>query len=134
MKYDYPRYVAYYSRLMPELEGRILRQIRVNIVVPEFNVLFLGLGEQAYAVSGEIGSEILGISKIVGMPELTERDSRIVRTFPLFDRFIDRRIKQVRMIGEAWNGHGFELSFEGLLGETMLIQSIYAGDKEKDFG
>jgi hypothetical protein len=37
------------------------------------------------------------------------------------------------MIGEAWNGHGFEICFEGLLGKTMLVQSIYAGEKPEGF-
>lgn len=119
---------------MPDLEGKVLEQIRVNIVVPEFNVVFIQADAQVYALQGEIGSEILGITKVEKLPDLTEQDYYSIRSYPPYDRFLGKTIVQVRMIGAAWNGHGFEISFRELPGETMIIQSIYSGEKEKEFG
>lgn len=133
MEFDYPTLIARSAEFMVKLEGQVLLDIRVNVVVPEFNVVYLGLDNGVYAIQGQIGSEILGIIEIARLPDLTEQNSSKIRTHPFYNRFLGKRINQVRMIGGAWNGHGFELSFERLLGETMLIQSIYAGDSEKDF-
>jgi hypothetical protein len=40
---------------------------------------------------------------------------------------------QARSIGSAWNGHGFEFSFEGLPDRTMIVQSIDTGERPADF-
>lgn len=37
------------------------------------------------------------------------------------------------MTGDAWNGHGFEISFAEPYDQTMIIQSIYAGGGRRDF-
>lgn len=37
-----------------------------------------------------------------------------------------------RTIGSAWNGHGVELSFVGVPNKTVIVQSIYAGNKPTD--
>ena len=42
-------------------------------------------------------------------------------------------MKQARAIGEAWNGHGIEISFSGILDRTLIIQSIESGDMPAEF-
>jgi len=57
----------------------------------------------------------------------------VTKPFRPFDLFSGRRVTQARMIGEAWNGHGFEFSFEGLPNRTMIVQSICTGaDREQE--
>lgn len=131
MSYDYAADIAHYSQLMPELPGKILREVFVNVSAPEFKAVYLCTDNGVYVIRGEIGSEILGIHKVHQAPE-TQGGSTIQK-FPPFDCFLGKQVTQVRMIGEAWNGHGFELSFSELQGKTILIQSIYAGEKPAEY-
>jgi hypothetical protein len=132
--YIYTERIAQSRSVSYELEGKTLKQFLVQVVEPEFNVAYLIFEDgSAYAVQGEFGSEILSIhwlSAIVAETKPGEK-SRIKRFRP-FEQFIGRRIEQVRMIGEAWNGHGFEFSFEGIANRTMIIQSIYTGQPPDD--
>jgi hypothetical protein len=126
--YDYPKIIKEQCSALPEVVGKTLNKVLVQVVRPEFNVVFLVFEDACYAINGRIGTEIIGIARIDSPPvEGMESSMTITKPFKPYDLFLDRRVSQVRMIGEAWNGHGFEFSFEALPNRTLIIQSIYAG-------
>jgi len=126
--HDYPAIIREHCKALPEVVGKILTQALVQIVEPEFNVFVLVFADSAYAISGRVGAEVIGIHRLDTPPEEgTSSPITVTKPFKMFDLFLGRRIAQARMIGEAWNGHGFEFSFEGLPNRTMIVQSIYAG-------
>lgn len=53
---------------------------------------------------------------------------------PILDQFVGLEVTEARQIGEAWNGHGFEISFKGVPDKTLILQSIYTGSEPKEFG
>lgn len=116
-----------------EIDGKLLIDFFVDVVEPEYNIALLVFDDSIYSVRGVIASELVGIDK------LSKGDfdfmclNRNIMKFPPFDIFLGRKVFQARSIGSDWNGHGFEISFEGLFNRTMIIQSIYAGDKPEDF-
>lgn len=126
---NYTERIAQSRSVSHELEGKTLKQFLVQVIEPEFNVAYLIFEDgSAYAVQGEFGSEILGIHRLSEIPaEARHEENSWTKRFRPFEQFIGRRIEQVRVIGEAWNGHGFEFSFEGIANRTMIIQSIYTG-------
>ena len=118
---------------LEEVEGRVLREFFVQVVGHEYNQAWLVLEDGLYVIAGRLGSEILGIR-----PDDEQRASEIWASsqpnrFPAFDQFAGRTLVQARMIGEAWNGHGFEFTFEGLPSKSMIIQSIYSSPKPEDY-
>ena len=120
-------------RLLPELEGAVISAILVNVVDPEFNIVYIDTDIGSYSIHGESGGEYLGVRKINSMPgQITDEGYRICPYQP-FERFVGRKIAAVHQIGKIWKGHGFELCFEKMPNETMIVQSIYAGDKPEDF-
>ena len=136
--YNYPKVIAEASKLMPELQGATILDISVQVVTPEYNSLTIATDAGVFEFIPEIGGEIVGIHKIEKLPELgdyREHGDLLFKKghFQPFEAFIGKQIKHVRMIGEAWNGHGYEISFRGLYEKTMIIGSIYSGDTPKDF-
>lgn len=127
--YDYESMVAEAAASLGLFEGRVLRQFLTQIIEPEFNVAYLVLDEGAFAIQGCIGGEVLEIVPVAVAPLEGVEENAVVKPFPPFSVFLGRRIIQARSVGSAWNGHGFEFSFEGLIDRTLIIQSIYAGDK-----
>jgi hypothetical protein len=130
--HDYEQMVKDASMELATLEGQLLFRLLVQEVEPEFNVLYLLTDGGAYAIQGRIGGEVLEIVLMDQPPaEGPWPDSCLVVVKPLapFALFEGRRIVQARSIGCAWNGHGFEFSFEGLPSRTLLVQSIYTGSK-----
>lgn len=127
--YDYPKLIRQSCQTLTEIEGRTLVDFLVQIVDPEYNAATLIFADCAYAISGRIGSEILGIERVeIPRTGVIGREVRNERFQP-YDEFLGRRIVQARMIGKAWNGHGFEFTFEGLPNRSMIVQSIYSSPK-----
>ncbi|MDA9981973.1 hypothetical protein N9H39_04415 [Gammaproteobacteria bacterium] len=133
MEYQYEKYIKESCKLLPELEGAVVSQILVNIVDPEFNVVFLDTDKGVFSLQGEMGAEYLGIRKLDLMPEQTDDEGYIVCPYEAFEYFVGKKVIRVHQIGEAWNGHGFELCFENEPEKTIIVQSIYTGDKPKEF-
>jgi len=130
--YDYEQMISEASEALASIQGRILHRVLVQEVGHEFNVVYLITEVGAYAVQGRIGSEVLVIVPMEQPPSLgllSNTSMAIVKPFRPFSMFEGRRIVQGRSIGGAWNGHGFELSFEGQPNRTLIIQSIYTDAK-----
>ncbi len=117
------------NTLLRNLEGALLKGILINVVDPEFNVVYLETDKGNYALHGEVGGEYLGIHCLAKLPEISELDGYIICKYSPFNIFEGRTISQARQVGTAWQGHGYEFSFDGLLTKTMIIQSIYCGTK-----
>ncbi len=124
--YDYPRLIAEACKALPEVEGRMLVDVLVQVVEPEYNQVWLVFEDLTFVIHGRVGSEYLGIE--AGSAP-TDAVMEGVQHHAPFTQFVGRRLVQARMLGEAWNGHGFEFTFEGLTGLSMLIQSIYSSPK-----
>ena len=133
MEYNYPEDIKLALLIMPELKGALILGIRINIVVPEFNVVYLNTDRGVFAIQGHVGGEYLGIVKLDTFPEITYQDGYEVREYVPFQEFVGKIISQIRQVGEAWNGHGLELSFEGEFNRTMIVQSIYAGNRPDQY-
>jgi|ERR1044071_7717606 hypothetical protein len=130
--YDYASMTAEAASKLAQLEGRVLLRCLVQIVPPEFNVAYLALDVGIWCIQGRIGGEVLEIFTIEEIP-VDGREEISIKAFEPFSMFLNRRIVQARSIGSVWNGHGFEFSFEGLPDRTMIVQSIYTGDKADGF-
>ncbi len=129
MSYDYEQYIKESSSLLLKLEGATVLSVLINVVDPEFNVVYLETDKGIYSLQGEIGGEYLGVHELKELPETTSQDGYIICKYPPFEIFVGKRIIQARQIGTAWNGHGYEISFDGMFTQTMIVQSIYGGDK-----
>ncbi|WP_139045639.1 hypothetical protein [Vibrio cidicii] len=127
--YDYEKDVKQACSLLNELEGALVISILVNVVEPEFNVVYLNTDKGVYALHGEVGGEYLGVRRLNELPDMTEQEGYIICKYPPFSMFEGRTISQARQVGSAWNGHGFEFTFDGVFSKSMLVQSIYCGTK-----
>lgn len=132
MEYNYEEYVKESNILLPELEGALVETILINVVDPEFNVVYLETDKGIFALQGEIGGEYLGVHRLTELPQITNQDGYIICKYPPFNMFEGKTISQARQIGYAWHGHGYEFCFEGILTRTMIVQSIYCGSKPPD--
>jgi hypothetical protein len=132
MSYDYEEYTKESSSLLSELEEATLLSVLINVIDPEFNVVYLETDKGIYSLQGEVGGEYLGVHELEELPEITRQDGYIICKYPPFEIFLGKRIIQARQIGTAWNGHGYEISFGGMFIQTMIVQSIYCGDKPND--
>ena len=133
MEYEYKKYIKESCKLLPELEGAMVSEILVNIVDPEFNAVFLKTDKGVFSLHGEMGSEYLGVRKLELMPEQTDDKGYRICPYETFECFVGKKIIQAHQIGEAWKGHGIELCFEKMPNKTMIVQSIYTGDKPEEF-
>lgn len=116
---------------LSEITGKVLVDFLVDVVEPEFNIAYLIFTDSVYAVNGTMGSEVITINKTdYKHINIDNRDLRIFKPYLIFH---NKKIIQARSIGTEWNGHGFEISFEGMCDKSMIIQSIYVGDKPKEF-
>lgn len=131
--YDYESMIAEAASVLSQLEGRVLLRFLTHIVEPEFNVAYLVLDNGVFSIHGRVGGEVLQIVPVDEAPPEISESHAAVKPFEPFSIFLNRRIVQARSIGTAWNGHGFEFSFEGLPDKTMIVQSIYAGDTPPDY-
>jgi len=134
MDYDYPQLIKERTIDLVEIEGQVLENVLINVVEPEYNVLYLKVSSGWYSACGEIGSEILGFKKLEEPPiEGATSQSSWVGPYKPFNIFIGKKINNTRHIGEAWNGHGFEISFENMADRTLIVQSIYTGTEPEGF-
>ena len=131
--YQYEQMVTEAATSVSQLEGRVLKQFLTHVVDSEFNVAYLVLDDGAFAIQGRIGGELLQIVPVENLPAEGVEGNTAVKSFAPFSIFLNRRIVQARSIGAAWNGHGFEFSFEGLPDKTMIVQSIEAGERPAEF-
>jgi len=129
MNYDYQKDIELSCALLSELEGCLLEAVLINVVDPEFNVVYLQTNKGSFSLQGEVGGEYLGVHVLDTMPEITNQDGYIICKYEPFEIFVGRPISQARQIGSAWHGHGFELTFEGCPNKSMIVQSIYCGSK-----
>ncbi len=113
------------------LKNKVLVDFFVDIVEPEINIAYLVFVDNSYAVSGAIGSEIITMTQTES--KYLQIENKQLKQFEPYSIFLNKKIIQVRSIGEEWNGHGFEISFEGMHDKTMILQSIYSGDKPEGF-
>lgn len=129
--HDYNEIIEFERDKISEIEGKILINFLVHIVVPEINIAYLFFADSIYAIHGAIGSEILQINR----KETTDLDYENIKIviFEPYSIFLNKKINKVRSIGEEWNGHGFEISFEGLYDKSMILQSIYTGETPNGF-
>jgi len=135
MEYNYPKLILERCKELKHIEGQVLEAVLINVVEPEYNVLYLKFTNGWFQVSGEIGSEFISISKIDEDPIIgATSNSSWVGEYEPYNIFINKKVISARHIGEAWNGHGFEISFENMPNQTLLVQSIYTGTEPKDFG
>lgn len=132
MKYDYEQYTKDSSKLLCELEGALLKTILINVIEPEFNVVYLSTDKGIFSMQGEIGGEYLGVHRLEEVPEITDQDGYIICKYPPFSIFEGCTISEARQIGSAWHGHGYELCFHGILNKSMIVQSIYCGVKPEN--
>ncbi|EIW15710.1 MULTISPECIES: hypothetical protein [Pelosinus] len=131
MNNDYKGTITISKQKLVEIEGKVLVDFLVQVVEPEFNIAYLIFSDSVYAINGAYNSEVLSINRAV-KKDLRDMDSQLKRFEP-YSVFINKKIVQMRSIGEEWNGHGFEISFAGIHDKSMIIQSIYAGDRANDF-
>lgn len=129
MSYDYPSRIATATAFLAKLQGAVLRQVLVQTVQDEFNIVYLRTSLGYCCIHGDVGGEYLGIRPVDKMPEKALPKGIAVRTFAPFVQFENMTISQARQIGTAWSGHGFEFNFESMHETSMLIQSIYCGSK-----
>ena len=130
--YDYKADIQESCKLLPMIQGALVEKILINVVEPEYNVVYFLTDQGVFALQGEVGGEYLGIKRLDEPPEEINEDGYIICPYLPFIQFEGDRISQARQIGSAWNGHGFEFSFEKNLDKTMIVQSIYAGEKPSE--
>ncbi|MFP3976818.1 hypothetical protein [Marinobacter sp. KMM 10035] len=132
--YNYPEIIKRKTADLSKIVGLKLEKALVNYVSDEINVLYLKAEDRWFSAQPEIGGEILGFHERESAPqeEQTSEGTGVVR-ISLFNPFIGNRVVSARQIGEAWNGHGFELSFSGIMDQTLLVQSIHAGSEPDNF-
>ena len=133
MQYDYPKLIRERSKDLQSIEGQVLEKVLVHVVEPEYNVLYLKFPDGWYEARGEIGSEILGFHKSSEAPiEDKSLPESWIGPYKQFEVFIGKKVASTRHIGNAWNGHGFEISFEDIPDKTLIVQSIYTAPKPAD--
>lgn len=133
--YDYAGRERSFREALLGMVGRRLNRCRLQIVSPEINVVYLGFDDGAVAIQGDIGGELLRLVPISAAPGLgpLDADARIsVRECEAAAPFLGRRIAQARVVGEAWNGHGVELAFEGLPDQTLVVSSVECEENKTD--
>jgi hypothetical protein len=134
MTYDYETLIKKNCQDLKNIKNKILEECIIQLVSHEINIVYLRINKKWYAIHGEIGSEIIGFHKIdekVQEKKLSEITWNV--NLSTVDDFLGHEIVQVRQVGEAWNGHGFEFSFKDIPDKTIIVQSIYTGSEPKDF-
>lgn len=132
--YNYPELILKKTADLLKIVGLTLEKTLINYVADEFNVLYLKADGRWFAAQPEIGGEILGFHELGTSPtEGPTSDGSGIVNCAMFERFIGARVTAVRQMGEAWNGHGFELSFYGIVDHTLLVQSIHTGSEPEDY-
>tara|TARA_R110002124_G_C8958768_1_gene513882 strand:+ start:3363 stop:3848 length:486 start_codon:yes stop_codon:yes gene_type:complete len=134
MEYDYRKIIKEGSSDVTSVKGRRLDSALAHVVADEINVVHLCFDGIWYSVHGLVGSEVMGFKRRERQfqAEIINEGSVVCR-LPILDQFVGLEVAEVRHIGEAWNGHGFELSFKGVPDKTLILQSIYTGSEPEEF-
>ena len=125
---------ADFARSIRALNGRRLREVVLQIIEPEINLVFLRFEDALYALYPWRGGELL---RFVAWDKEIPTELGPGAWYQPFDHaavFHGCSVKQVRAIGGAFNGHGIEISFADALEQTLIIQSIESGDVPRGFG
>ncbi|MCG7549253.1 hypothetical protein [Pseudoalteromonas sp. Of7M-16] len=134
MEYDYKKIIKEGSSDLGSIKGLRLDSALANVVADEINVVHLLFDGVWYSVHGLVGSEVMGFKRsLEQFQEESSNEGRCVCRLPMLEQFIGFEVVEVRQIGEAWNGHGFELSFKDVPDKTLILQSIYTGSEPEDF-
>lgn len=133
MDYDYESIIKENCVDLVSVKEKVIEAALAHIVTDEINAVHLSIGGTWYTVSGVMGSEVMGFAKRKEQfcEEQINEVSRVCR-LPILEQFIGEEIVEVRQIGKASNGHGFELSFRGVPDRTLILQSIYTGAEPED--
>jgi len=131
--YDYPARERRFRDALAAFPGHRLTAMRVQLLHGELNQAYLALDDRTLSIQGDIGGELLKVVDASVLPEIgvVDKDVRIWQP-PQVVRFLGRVIVAARAVGEAWNGHGVELAFEGAPTETILITSVEAPENKRD--
>jgi hypothetical protein len=131
--YDYPGRERRFRDGLAAFVGRRLTAMRIQVLHGELNQVYLGFDERLVSIHGDIGGELLKVVDISALPELglVEEDSRIWQPRQA-TKMIGHTVAAARAVGDAWNGHGMELAFEGLPTETILITSVETPENKTD--
>jgi hypothetical protein len=131
--YDYSRRERRFRESLAAFVGLHLTAMRIQVLHGELNQVFLGLDERLVSIHGDIGGELLKVVDVPALPDLgvVDEDSRIWQP-PQAAKLIGHAVAAARAVGEAWNGHGMELAFEGLPTETILITSVETPENKSD--
>ena len=133
MSYNYEPIQRASHRIAEALSGQLLTSIHVHLVDGEANVVYLISNRNGFVIDGAADGEILRIARLdASIEELRQSDMNIVDCRP-FGIFLQHQVREIREIGLPWKGHGWEISFEGLFGKTMIVQSIYGAPKPEGF-
>ena len=134
MTYEYKQMIEDHCIDFESLKGHRIYKLFANICVDEINIVYLNINKQWYAINGLIGSEIMAFMLLDKEIKETYEESSCTCPLPILEQFKGLKIVNIREMGEAWNGHGFELSFENEPNKTLILQSIYTGADPTDFG
>jgi hypothetical protein len=113
--------------IIKEIIGKQLNDLKVHIVEPEYNIVFMQFDRSWYGINGAVGSEILEIKRYLKTKHVKNSE------FKPYNDFLGHKISNCRFFGDVWNGYGLEFSFQGIFDKTIIIQSIYTGDNPTGF-
>lgn len=134
MEYDYAKIIQEGSSDLTSIKGKRLDSALAHVVADEINVVHLCFDGIWYSAHGLVGSEVMGFKRRgCEFQEEIINEGSVVCRLPILDQFVGLEVAEVRHIGEAWNGHGFELSLKGVPDKTLILQSIYTGSEPEEF-
>ena len=134
MEYDYEKVIKDNTEDLSLVKGKTLEAALANIVGGELNVIHLLFEDIWFSANGLLGSEILEFHRREEKFEKVEfNKENCVIDLPVLNQFIGMEVVEIRQIGTAWNGHGFDFSFKNIPEISILIQSIYTGSEPEDF-
>jgi hypothetical protein len=76
MEYDYPALEKQFREELRQLEGQTLVEVRLQIVTPEINVVYLRLKQEGVANQGRIGGEVLALVPIQDIASLNTNEEQ----------------------------------------------------------
>lgn len=131
--YQYRERETQFRKQLGRLNGRVLRDVLLQIIEPEINIVVLVFEDAVFSVQGQIGGELLNV--IEAPPPATESlgPRAWYQAFEPAAQFRGKAVAQVRAVGEAWNGHGLEVSFAKYQAHTLIITSIDSGNAPEGF-
>mgnify|MGYP006293026539 CR=1 FL=1 len=131
--YPYKELQEKFGNDLKKLEGKVLHEVRLQIIEPEINVVVLIFEDETFSVQGQLGGELLDLVERMPSPPEELGPHAWYEPFEEARPFLGCAVVQARPIGEPWNGHGLELSFESNHNETLIVQSNDAGGGPKGF-